>query len=635
MALGVYQGQVVDDAGNAQPTSSIEVRRESNNALAPIYEDRLGAVPLTNPFDTDAEGFFRFFASGGDSYKITATKGGLSRELRYVPTGLLREVDIVDGSSVADRTALKAINTLIGTTIYLRELGREGAWVWRLGDYSAHIAADTSEGLYVKANDVDADEGAWVRIYNGYASVKWWGATGLGVANDAPAIQAAINMLIFLGGGVLFFPAGIYVVTSTVVINNTAVGARFDDRVNIIGEGSNVTAIHSNGLGAAALSVAGSATYPESHFTLKGIRFKGNVTAGSIGVAMDKIAWPLWEDVTFETLEFGFYLQSTEAWNFTRVNSRFCTKGGQIVAGGGGGTTDPNDSTFVNCDFANNTLYGLSIANANALTFVGGKFAFNATSELANAWGLRLLNPASGSGAINFYGTKFENSGGEYGLLVIQNEDRVATINLNGVAFTRDILHCLNNIRVEGTSGSIALNMNSNRHVSFGSYTPNAARPVISITHSSVRIVNEGATYYQDAVEAPYWYEPIEFTETLRPSSNGTIAAATTMYGAVGEFYAAITSGIAVLPRAGTVRKIVIRATGDPGAGQTFTYTLQKNGADTSMTGVMTAGNSLLIITANPEFFASGDLIALKVVTSGTATARWHRAAICIDNVKT
>lgn len=114
--------------------------------------------------------------------------------------------------TVATRTALKAINTTRTTSAYLKEAGREGIFKWTSGDYSTQIAADTLEGLYVKATAIAATSGAWVRqggwaLQGGYA--EWFGAVadydeadGSGTDNDAP-INSALSLLprVYLAGG--------------------------------------------------------------------------------------------------------------------------------------------------------------------------------------------------------------------------------------------------------------------------------------------------------------------------------------------------------------------------------------------------------------------------------------------------
>ena len=82
------------------------------------------------------------------------------------------------------------------------------------------------------------------------------------------------------------------------------------------------------------------------------------------------------------------------------------------------------------------------------------------------------------------------------------------------------------------------------------------------------------------------------------------------------------------LPFACTVGNLYAAASTAPTAGQTFTYTLRKNGVDTAVTcqiaNTATSANDV----ANTVAFAAGDLITLKVVTSASAVAAAHNAAV-------
>jgi hypothetical protein len=91
MAYAAYNYTISDASGNIVTGSSVEVRRESDNVLVPLYSDRAGAVSIANPF-TDATGTGRFHAAGS-AYKVTATLGGFTRTFRYVPIGLSAETD--------------------------------------------------------------------------------------------------------------------------------------------------------------------------------------------------------------------------------------------------------------------------------------------------------------------------------------------------------------------------------------------------------------------------------------------------------------------------------------------------------------------------------------------------------------
>lgn len=120
---------------------------------------------------------------------------------------------------VTTRTALAALDTTTVTSAFLTEAGREGSFVWKLGDFSALITGDVQQGIYVKATAVLASVGSWVRVRtDGVYNVKWFGATGDGVTNDYTAIQAAITLAGLSAGGDVLIPQGGYLVNTGLTI---------------------------------------------------------------------------------------------------------------------------------------------------------------------------------------------------------------------------------------------------------------------------------------------------------------------------------------------------------------------------------------------------------------------------------
>lgn len=93
MAYAACNYLITDEAGNVLTGALIEVRRESDNVLVPLYSDRDGTTPLANPF-TDATGTGRFHVAGA-AYKITASKDAFIRSFRFVAIGLAAENDDV------------------------------------------------------------------------------------------------------------------------------------------------------------------------------------------------------------------------------------------------------------------------------------------------------------------------------------------------------------------------------------------------------------------------------------------------------------------------------------------------------------------------------------------------------------
>lgn len=111
--------------------------------------------------------------------------------------GLVFDSAVLKQVRAATRTALKAIDTTVHSSVFLTEAGREGVFVWRTGDYSAQIALDTEEGVYVKANAVASSSGAWVRANAAFADVAMFGAVQNGSTDDTDAVQGSLDVLGF------------------------------------------------------------------------------------------------------------------------------------------------------------------------------------------------------------------------------------------------------------------------------------------------------------------------------------------------------------------------------------------------------------------------------------------------------
>lgn len=113
----------------------------------------------------------------------------------------------------ATRTALKAVDTTVVKIAFLQEAGREGQFNWKTGDFSTQVAADTLEGIYIKADAIATTSGAWVRQFVGPLSVRCFGADSTGVASSDAAITAAAAML-----KNIMFPVGTYKVSANLTL---------------------------------------------------------------------------------------------------------------------------------------------------------------------------------------------------------------------------------------------------------------------------------------------------------------------------------------------------------------------------------------------------------------------------------
>ncbi len=96
--------------------------------------------------------------------------------------------------SLSTRALIKALTPQVGMSVLLTEAGRVGNFVWREGDYSAHIALDTAEGVYLKADSVAATSGAWVRDFEVLTAARFGTDPNATRAANAAAIQCAVNV---------------------------------------------------------------------------------------------------------------------------------------------------------------------------------------------------------------------------------------------------------------------------------------------------------------------------------------------------------------------------------------------------------------------------------------------------------
>jgi hypothetical protein len=113
--------------------------------------------------------------------------------------------------------------------------------------------------------------------------------------------------------------------------------------------------------------------------------------------------------------------------------------------------------------------------------------------------------------------------------------------------------------------------------------------------------------------------------------SDATVAQNTTVFFGPGVPNASDGTNEYILDRAGVISSFQMQTVAAPSAGQSFTYTIHQNGSDTAMTCSISGGASFGCSTlSNAVTVAAGDRISLKLVTSGTATATFHRGSMSV-----
>lgn len=200
----------------------------------------------------------RSTAGAGDMEEIVFTAA--ARALADDADAAAQRVTLVTSVIVATYTALKALDTTKDVVAFLSEAGREGVFAWRSGDYSTKVAADTREGIFVKADAIAATAGAWVREAGFQISgmaLEWFGLTLDGSADNAAALTG-VQALATLIGAPVNVPPGIIRLDSTITWK---------------------TAVHWRGAGKA--SGIYSALYSFFHINHTGIGFTNDDNAGS------------------------------------------------------------------------------------------------------------------------------------------------------------------------------------------------------------------------------------------------------------------------------------------------------------------------------------------------------------------
>lgn len=346
--------------------------------------------------------------------------------------------------SLSTRTLIKALVPQVGMSVFLSEEGRAGNFVWTLGNFTARIAMDTVEGLYLKATSVSAGTGAWVRadyLAGSPANLRWFGAKGDGVTNDVTAIQVAVNILLAAAGGRLYVPGstGDYICNSTVTINAAGASAlqRYGAALTIYGDGPSRSCISAQALAAPLFYYTGDLLHNESHFRVENIRLTGNVgtpVAASVGLSIASAAWMTFDRCDVEGFDAGISFTDVDQVAVYNSNIRFNLRG--IVCNTGVPITSPNSWTFVNTLIAGNKAYGIYVKNANAFTFLGGSVQYNGRIGVAGGWGVYLDEVGDGYGTALFAGTAFEGNGGLGDFVSTQTVNQ-AVVTFESVGFAR------------------------------------------------------------------------------------------------------------------------------------------------------------------------------------------------------
>lgn len=260
-------------------------------------------------------------------------------------------------------------------------------------------------------------------------NVKDYGATGDGVTDDAPAIQAAYNVAAVVNGAVTF-PAGTFRL-ATGIVAQPVFPAVVSPRVDFIGQGPTATVLKGDAGVNCLTLICGSGGMTD--IRVDGFGFSG----GANGIVVSDLSpynWGLTHSIfshlkIFNMTGAGILINAQEILEvtFEHVDVELCDYGGHITC-----SLCANIVTFQNCQWRECTTCGLYLGEN-----LGSVVLINNLCESNFKTGLQL----SGPNVVRLIGGWFENNarnlvGGPYPHVIVGT-----TFSCNGVAFQNVIFN--------------------------------------------------------------------------------------------------------------------------------------------------------------------------------------------------
>ena len=292
-------------------------------------------------------------------------------------------------------------------------------------------------------------DGSWGTVAGsgGYVdlrySVRDYGAKGDNSTDDTAAIQATINMARTTGGTV-YFPRGVYVITTSLTYTAIA-GNDPIYRVHFAGDGIGASLIRQINAadGLVITGYTGSPINPNIYTHISDLQFVG-AQAGQ-GLSITNGAYVYVEACHFTGWAYGFYGANFLSSTFSACAFRFNQRGFLIERiAGGNYASSPNALTMLNCEIGANSLFGGWVLGPGVFTMQGGAIEGNGTTPGSTSnWGLKISEP-SGSTAIesavgvSLDGVYFEVNSGIADLWIESASAKPGvTNNINGCSFVR------------------------------------------------------------------------------------------------------------------------------------------------------------------------------------------------------
>jgi hypothetical protein len=388
-------------------------------------------------------------------------------------------------------------------------------------------------------------DGSWGTVAGsgGYVdlrySVRDYGAKGDNSTDDTAAIQATINMARTTGGTV-YFPRGVYTITSS--LNYTAIAGNDPIyRVHFAGDGIGASLIRQigSGDGLVIAGYTGSPINPNLYTHISDLQFVGS--GSGQGLSITNGAYVYVEACHFTNWAYGFYGSNFLSSTFSACAFRFNQRGFVIERiAGGNYASSPNALTMLNCEIGANSLFGGWVLGPGVFTMQGGAIEGNGTTSGSTSnWGLKISEP-SGSTAIesavgvSLDGVYFEVNSGIADLWIESSSAKPGvTNNINGCSFVRiSSNYPTYSILLYASSAANSYNnvISGCGFKGLSGYTPSASRMTISNYNTKVQLLG---CSFDSVVDAYVTGDENQFETALRVpdlkdlSGNKYIEAAT------------------------------------------------------------------------------------------------------------
>lgn len=258
---------------------------------------------------------------------------------------------------VASKTALSTVNVNLKKAFVNSVDG--GEFVWKSGDYSAEVTADTQKGVYVASASAASTSGAWVRsdYKNGVVHAWWFGfSESESAANNSTYFDAALSFAASTAGGVFYSTAGGAVVKchgGVFSFNNEHVVPEFVD-VKGAGKGKTVFKCASAGASIRYGTKAGAFGAAQRGGESGGFTVDGNDTA-NLGLLIGFVVERDFKDIDVINCKGssngdGIVIQAAQNCNFVGVNAQH-----------NGGTSGDGCNIVLDYGAGNNRFYGSEV----------------------------------------------------------------------------------------------------------------------------------------------------------------------------------------------------------------------------------------------------------------------------------